>query len=143
MMPSSTCIPLLFSSAAVRTPAFSLSPRSRHQRTLNPPLPQAVGEHQPSEGLGPPLRPHTRQDPSDTLWRQQPAQKECHCLASTDQPTRLLSKPGKLSRTLSQHSHLSWPTSSLQNQTRYCTRQWEPLLQGHASHQTTELSGHC
>lgn len=98
-MPSTTRIPLLLSSAAIRTPAPSLSP-------AHPTLPGHTlwGTTSPQRGLGPPLRPRTQQGPSDTLWRQQPALEGCHCLVSIAQLTQLLSKPGKLSRTISQPS---------------------------------------
>lgn len=94
-------------------------------------------------GLGPPLRPRTRQDPSDTLWRQQPAQKECHCLSLTNRPDSSPSLGNSAEPSHSTRIAAGQPPLPKNKPGSVLGSGKQPLLQGRASHRTTKLSGHC
>lgn len=78
-MSSSTCIPLLFSSAAIKSLTFSLPPGSQHEHTLKSALPHTRGEQQPSE---------------QTTWTT-PPMKSFRCKMETADSTEKTSLPCK------------------------------------------------
>ena len=112
MMPSSTYNPLLFSSATIRSPASSLSPGARHKCTLDLPLPHAVGEHQPLEGI---RDPHSYRTPKALQTHSGESSQHRKLVATWRASANSLSSSPSLGSSAepSQHSCLGWPTSSL------------------------------